>query len=669
MKDALIAPLFLLGLIGVCYGVGRLILRSLTAHLTFLDRFVYATALGMGVFGYSILGLGLLGIVNPIVFGVLLGAGVIGLYFLVRDVLAARPFTLPRSPLALACGCVLVLLGIFTFVTALAPPAGMEWDSLSYHLAAPKVWLRAGRIIYLPWDHHSNFPFLLEMLYLPMLSLGSISAAKLCHWLCGVLLVASVGSLGNWVRGAVGEGGTTGKPQGDFPVGSVAAVILASTPIILWEATTAYIDLATALFAWLSLKLLVVGHTPTRPDDVVSNHSSIDDTPATSHLPRTLLPSAILMGFALGTKYTVLGFWGMVLVGLFTSEVARERRITVGTIQKVALWGIVALAIGAPWFIKNIVNTGNPVYPFAYDIFGGKYWSKQNAQQYAEEQKRFGLGKDPQALLTGPWTVTMELSTPIPPGRQWVYTEYKVFALSPVFVAILLTVPFLASRLSVLSRISLLYGLGVFLFWFFVMQQTRYLIPALPAFAVVAAETLMLYAAERRLAVAGGGGLLVAASALWGIHLSGAQAFWGDPNLGLRPVWPVVSGQVPVPQYVNRSFYLGAASDWINTNTPKDSKVALFEVQGFYLDRDYIWAQPDHAEGLVPWDQYKDVDDWLQDFKKQGMTTLLLGVPLEGSDGRRWRTLLSEAIAQGKVTQTFESSGPGGIPIRVYVIP
>src|SRR5262249_23649216 len=34
-------------------------------------------------------------------------------------------------------------------------------------------------------------------------------------------------------------------------------------------------------------------------------------------------------------------------------------------------WG---LAIG-PWLAKNIVDTGNPVYPLAYQVFDGRYWN------------------------------------------------------------------------------------------------------------------------------------------------------------------------------------------------------------------------------------------------------------------------------------------------------
>jgi hypothetical protein len=77
-------------------------------------------------------------------------------------------------------------------IAALAPPGGAEWDALSYHLTVPKAYLREARVFYVPYDHHSNFPFLLQMLYTLMLGVKSVGGAKLCHWLCGVLLTLSV---------------------------------------------------------------------------------------------------------------------------------------------------------------------------------------------------------------------------------------------------------------------------------------------------------------------------------------------------------------------------------------------------------------------------------------------------------------------------------------------
>jgi hypothetical protein len=112
---------------------------------------------------------------------------------------------------------------------------------------------------------------------------------------------------------------------------------------------------------------------------------------------------------------------------------------------------------------------------------------------------------------------------------------------------------------------------------------------------------------------------------------------------------------------------LGKAVRWINENTPNEAKVALFdEPRAYYLDRPYIWAQPNHAADLLPWDTYQDADDWLADFKRRGYTTLLVN-ERSGSElgpSQRWRSLLNEAMLGYKVTVAFEVGS-----IKVYRIP
>ncbi|MES2463736.1 MAG: glycosyltransferase family 39 protein, partial [Armatimonadota bacterium] len=278
-------------------------------------------------------------------------------------------------------------------------------------------------------------------------------------------------------------------------VGVLAALLVASTPIVLWESTIAYIDLSTALFTWLSLYALInAAQAATLPDSEEKHNIS------------WLLVSAIMMGFALGTKLTVLAFWGMLLLGVLGWHVATTRQWAKETLPHAALWAGVSLLVGLPWYLKTWFYTGSPVYPFFYNLFGGRYWNAENAALYAGDQGRFGVGKTPVDLLLGPWRATMEQMTVIEQmaaqktERLFIFTEYTAFGLSPALLALFLAVPLLLGkrRLSAASAYLSLFALGVYIFWFFLMQQTRYLIPAIPALAVVGAEALMHAWEERR---------------------------------------------------------------------------------------------------------------------------------------------------------------------------
>ncbi|MCX6366977.1 MAG: glycosyltransferase family 39 protein [Armatimonadetes bacterium] len=587
----------------LAFGIGAFFLRRLPTQ-SLLERAAFAIALGMGVISYTILALGLLKQAKmlPLTLGVLLVG--LPLAFLGYRSLPKREKTEEQSAgvLGIAVALVLGLCGLITLVGALNPPGVLEWDSLSYHLAAPKRYLQEGRIYYIPDDHHSNFPFTLNMLYLWMLSLGSVSGAKLCHWLCGALLTLAVY--------------TCGARHFSKTIGQVAAVVTATTPMLLWESTTAYIDLALALFSFLSFYAVLNAHEQ----------------------PRWLVVSAVLMGLALGTKSTALAFWAMGVLGLLAMRLPFRLAL---------VWAGMALAIGLPWYLKTFLYTGDPVYPFGWKLFHGRYWSDAAALGYAKDQAAFGLGKDPLHLLLAPWNVTMEASV-IPAGRSWVFTEYVIFGLSPVNLAIGIALPLLVKTWDKKAVACLFWGLGISATWFFMMQQTRYLVPALPVFALVCAWGLMQAGKFARIA----GGTLVALAALWGTYLALTQ---------LLPAAPLKA--------------LEAAETWINVNAPKDAKVALFdETRGFYLDRAYVWAQPNHAPGLLPYETYENTDAFLADFKRRGYTYLLINTEnspkdrSEDAQWARWRPLLQEAVESGKV-ETAHSLKTSRGEIIIYRIP
>ncbi len=616
----MIGIVYLLVLVALAFGIGAFFLRRLPSE-SLLERVVFAIALGLGVVSYTILALGLLKLAKTV--PLTIGVFVVGLPLAILGYrsLPRREKTKESSAgaLGIAVALVMGLCALVTLVGALNPPGELEWDSLSYHLAAPKRYLQEGRIYYIPDDHHSNFPFTLNMLYLWMLSLGSVSGAKLCHWLCGVLLTLAVY--------------TCGTRHFSKAVGQVAAVMVATTPILLWESTTAYIDLALALFSFLSFYAVLNALPPLVPRD------PLPITGGGRESNSWLLVSAALMGLALGTKSTALAFWAMGALGLLIARVP---------LKQVALWAGVALAVGLPWYLKTFLYTGDPVYPFGWKLFHGHYWNDAAALGYAKDQAAFGLGKDPLHLLLAPWNVTMEAGL-ISQERTYIFTEYvgRGFGLSPVFLALGMALPLLVRRWDRAAVACLLWGLGISATWFFMMQQTRYLVPALPAFALACAWGLTQAGKLARRA----GGVLVALAALWGTYLA------------LTELLP------PAPRQA-----LEVAEGWINQNTPKDAKVALFdETRGFYLDRPYIWAQPNHAPGLLPYDSYTDTDAFLADFKRRGYTYLLQNtlitrlVQNEDPAWTKWRTLLAQAVEQGKL-ETVASFGQSD-PIIIYRIP
>src|SRR5205823_9273160 len=112
--------------------------------------------------------------------------------------------------------------------------------------------------------------------------------------------------------------------------------------------------------------------------------------------------------------------------------------------------------------------------------------------------------------------------------------------------------------------------------------------------------------------------------------------------------FPVVSGQISRDEYLRRAFSPYAACAYINT-LPPGTRVAIYqETRGFYLDREYLWANP-LQNTLIPYDRLKSGKE-LADFLKHqlGVTHVLVNINgLAGSESSTWYRLLKDAIDHG----------------------
>ncbi len=448
-------------------------------------------------------------------------------------------------------------IGVLVLVRALAPPLGDDWDSLAYHLAIPKLYLSHGGIYYVPFASHSNFPFTWEMLYTLGLGFGSIALAKLFHFAAWILLLWATHSLARRYFSAVSAG--------------IATLVFAGIPIAAWEATSAYVDLATALYTLLVVYALL-------------NYSSTRDR-------RWALAAGLLAGIGAGTKMTALAMIGVAFVWVLWPEkgekLASRLKLALGT-------SVVAALVTAPWYIKTLIYTGSPVYPFLYGVFGGRNWSGLTAELYRADQLRFGVGHGTLDFLRLPWDLFAHFArfhdygSRMPedislPALATLNPQMLSVWVGPAVAAMFLLAPFALTRRGA-HRPMLAAALALVVMWFVAMQNVRYLIPALALFVPAVA-----WAAEqfnlRRVAL-----VVAAASSLLTIYI-----MWNFA----RPALPVALGVEPQSEYL-AGMDLYRTSEFINREIPRGAKVALFgETRGFYLDRPYFWADSGH-NAIIP---------------------------------------------------------------------
>ena len=660
------AALLLIVIFGaIAAACGRAILDRMNLPLLpFLERTAYSAALGLGIAAFGVYALGLAGLLSfwPVTCWWLLLAGVGwgGLRGYARDCRAWRDarqqnklhsgeravarqstFGIERG-LIVACGLILIVFGGIAVVACFRPPGPLEWDALSYHLADPKLFLLQHRISLLPTEHHSNFPFTMEMLFTVGLLYNGFALANLFHLLVAALTLA----------GIIGFCSRLLHPV----VGWLAAVIYFTTPMVLWESSVAYIDVGLAFYATLSACAAVSAVEGRRGEE---ERQRVDSS--------FILLAALLMGFALGIKYLALVPFGLTAVLLLWWRVP---------VRQVALFVAVALAVGSPWYVKNAVMLRNPVYPFVTKVFPhSRYWSADRAASYQTEQDKFGtkpLSPDARSkilnMMQSPWHL---LTRPNPQlllthpelKSNVLYCNPGEFNFAAIFGGLYAALVFplaFVRKTSPVIRFLLWLGVGQMLAWFGLSQVGRYLVQIMPLFAIVGAYTAWqllspaISAAYREtrpgvsnrlrlMALPGTLGIAAVFGQAGYVLLSictlpmnaGAQERLQMAAVGQMPSnvsVPVLLANLGQPEAwdadLRRHFDAFKCIEWINRNTPASAKIALVdETRGYYLDRAYLWANQQHSS-YIPYETLQngaELSDW---FAAQGVQYALVNLNL-----------------------------------------
>jgi hypothetical protein len=548
---------------------------------SFLERAVFSSALGLGAAAYLILALGLAQWLYPwAIIGVFaalaavawreVGELLVGVARGLRG-FRSRPVTVggAAATVFLAAMIVLAVLG------ALAPASQNDWDGLSYHLAVPKLYLQHHGVYFIGWLSHSNFPFTLEMLYAAGLALHGQAAAKLFHALSGMLLALALLAFGSthWQRRH----------------GALAAVVLLSAPVVAWEATAAFNDLAAALFTLLSLYAFI---------NWWSERGA-----------RWLPVAAVMCGFALGVKMNALVLVGFLTVAAFYHRLAIERQGAAAGARAAAILVGIAALVASPWYIKSYLWTGNPVYPFFYELFGGRYWTAEGARLYREEQLTFGMGWKPLAALLLPWNLTMHGARFSNfPNRPLIYTS-----IGPLFLA-LLPALLLLGKLERRVKFLLIYSLIAFGAWFVLSQHMRYAIPLLPPVALCAgyAGSEILRRARKELRP-----FALIAIVLVCVMSLGIFAFVVADGI------PAALGRETEDAYLNRTLNGLYTMAQVVNSLPPGSKVIIHDdTRGFYFETPYMWGVG-HSY-MIRHDLLTGPDDLVRTYRAHGLTHVLM---------------------------------------------
>jgi hypothetical protein len=199
---------------------------------------------------------------------------------------------------------------------ALAPPVSL--DALVYHLSLPKQFALAERMFSMPWNLHASFPLHAEMLYGLALTLDATGRlAQLLHLTAALATLSVVLDLGRRLDGV--------------ETGVWAAVLLYTMPVLALTSGWAWSDWFVLLYAALAFEALL----------------AVRDGEEGAALPMLWFVVA-----APAVKYNALP---LLALPAMAPRALRPRRLVAGA-------GI-AFALLAPWYGRNLLLYGNPIYP------------------------------------------------------------------------------------------------------------------------------------------------------------------------------------------------------------------------------------------------------------------------------------------------------------------
>ncbi len=325
---------------------------------------------------------------------------------------------------------------------ALYPPTA--FDATSYHLPYARAFVATGSLPFLPGLRYPIFPQLQEVLFALLMAFAGDVATQAVALLATALTVALLLA---WGR------------RFSRPAAWLAAAAYAGCPIVVYLATTSYIEPGLVLCSTAAL------YAVARWRDGGGQG--------------WLALAAVFGGAAADSKY--LGLFSLALVGLAAAALrppevpgspphrldpAAPRNTGEARWRQLLRVALVGGAVIAPWYGRIIAATGNPVFPFLPEVFGESPWVAREFHSLAGAGPRLGsLAID---LLRVPWDAVLARQ------RLGGYPPY-----SPVF---LLGLPALAAgaladaRVRALLLTAAAYGLAVFVF----LPDARYLLLALP---------------------------------------------------------------------------------------------------------------------------------------------------------------------------------------------
>jgi len=571
----------------LAWGLGRKILDICGYDFNgALERFVFSFGIGYGLISYVILLLG----IGKVLYGwlVITISAICGLVVLpeinisIKEIFVwakglkkqykqkrlLRPFG-PRNDdfsifsielIILILIGIVVVLGLFA---ALAP--SYSNDSMVYHLTDAKYFASIYSVENIP-NNSSNalWPYLVEMYYTFTLLINLLPMAGLFHY--SLAIAAMIGVY------ALSKRFFSGK------LALIASAIFILTPGIFMETKETYVDLGMVFFTLLAFYTFSIWRAKGKN--------------------RWAALSGIMCGLTMSVKF--FGVVTFLIVGsLFLARNIKQKKAIFS--KSVILFALCAIVASSIWYIRQYIVFKNPLFPYYPQIFGSGRFTREAIDLLSEGNILRSFNKDNSiaGIITMPWKLTMHPK------------EFGGEQIGPIFLAILPGLILLRpidKNLKPIVSFAFIYAVV----WFFIYQNLRFFLPAIPFLSIAAAYVLCAFIKK------GVFSKIVLASALVFFVISASLSFYHCSE-----AVAVVLGMEGKSEYLNRNERSFCISAYINKELPRTVKVLVInEGHTFFMDRVnkrelYYWLYTQYDS------KFRTPDEVIAFFRSEGFTHIL----------------------------------------------
>ena len=506
---------------------------------------------------------------RPLLIGLLTISVLAGLFVLARFWVKIE--FLPEGLVSPLGGILMIPVGA-TLLLLSTPP--VMYDVLHYHLAFPEQWLMAGGFVEFARESFSYYFSAHGILFTFALStVGPWGASAISWWMAGVGIIAA---------------STLGNRLGGPGVAPWAAACYALTPATL--ETIGYANADHAVAAWAGAALVALTH-------------DVDTVPTA----RLMFLVGLLGGTAAGSKYLAIA---TVLIPLAAAAVLTVRAFESGRRVRAAVL-LMALLAGtavplAPWVARNVAWTGNPVYPYLIEVFGGSHNS-------------MSLDREIEGNVDLPYSRAGAVAASAGAVVRRTFLPRYEGGLLGLHWLILLPIAAVVTGLRPRLRGPLwAVTLVGFLSWGFLVQYVRFLLPILvPAAALAGAVPAAFGRKVSRLTLG------AFAALLFSVYTWNASVLLSNLNIDRLAT---VAGFLNERDFRVRWIDVAPATDFISDSLSSDARVLMVaEARSFGIERQVIVEDPYRTPLLVEMaEAANSVEDMSQSLQKLGVTHILV---------------------------------------------